>query len=438
MQKVSYGLAAAAVLAGIGSVALYGDVDTRLLALLLGIAGMWMLCGAALANHPMLGVATAGGLGTAVSAYLTGQHDAAGGSVCNVGDVFNCDVVNTSEWSEVGGVPIALLGAGFYFAMGVVGAVGWLGREKFEKAPVIAGLGGILASIIAFYLMYRSGVSVGAWCLFCIATYGFSFFICAGGLLGSREIGFKQNLGPALFGADRSFVTALIAGVAVLGVGFAAAGADPVESEDLSPLFSKVEGDVVVRGNEPVYGDPNATYTLVEYADYECPFCGRVSPQLKELVELHPDVKVIFKNYPLSSECNSNVPHAMHENACEAAAAGICAGEQGEFWAMNAAMFANQDYLSRDDLVFMATDLGLDRTAFTACIDDPATMDKVKADIADGKKGGVDSTPYMVLSGVHPTDEWIAMEYAVEGAHVLLTSVKEGIELPPAPPKPER
>lgn len=438
MQKLSFGLAGMAVLAGVASVVLYDDLDTRLAALLLGVAGMWLLSLGALFNHPLLGVATAGGLGTAVSGYLAKQHAGSGGSVCNVGEVFNCDVVNTSEWSEVGGVPIALLGAGFYFAMGLIGALGWLGREKFKKASVIAGAGGIVASFIALYLMYRSGVSVGAWCLFCIATYGFSFIICGGGLLASKDIGFKANLGSAIAGSgDRSFLVALLTGAAVLGMGLVTCGS-PVESDDLSPLFCKVEGEIVVRGDEPVYGDPDAAYTLVEYADYECPFCGRVSPQLKELVQLHPDVKVVFKNYPLSNECNPHVPGSMHENACEAAAAGICADAQGSFWEMNAVMFSNQEYLTREDLLFVATDLGLDRSAFEDCLESPATLEKVQMDIADGKRGGVDSTPFMALSGVHPTDEWISMEYAVEGAHLLLTSVKEGIELPPAPPKPER
>ena len=94
MQKLSFGLAGLAVLGGIASVVLYDNVDTRLVALILGIAAMWTLCLAALASHPMLGVTSAGGLGTAVSAYLAKMHAGSGGSVCNVGDVFNCDVVD--------------------------------------------------------------------------------------------------------------------------------------------------------------------------------------------------------------------------------------------------------------------------------------------------------------------------------------------------------
>ena len=444
MQKLSVGLIALSVIGGIASVVLYDDTATRLTSLLLAVGAMWLLAGGALARDPLLGTATAGGLGVVVSAYLTQQHVNPGNAVCNAGEVFNCDVVNTSEFSEVLGVPIALLGAGFYAAVTVASVLGWLGREGFQKASVFVGFAGILGSLVAFYLMWASGSQVGAWCLFCIATYGFSFLIAAGGLLGSKDLGFGASLPGVLMGTgDKSLVSGALGGLAVLGLGLVTcSGSAPVDtgeltSEQLLPLFSKVEGTVVLRGNEPVYGDPNAPYTLVEFADYECPYCGQVSPQLKQLVELHPEVKVVFKNYPLSNECNPNVPGSMHEDACEAAVAGVCAGRQRAFWDLNRQMFANQRYLSRDDLIFMAGELGLDKGEFTACLDDPAAMEWVQSDIAEGKKAGVNSTPSIFLAGLHPTDDWIHSEMAVEGANILIMAVKDGIELPPAPPPPE-
>lgn len=446
MQKLPAGLVALSVVAGIASFALYDDDATRLTALLCGVAAMWLLAGGALAKDPLLGTTTAGGLGVVVSGYLTQQHVNPGDAVCNAGEVFNCDVVNTSEFSEVFGVPIALLGAGFYAAITVVSVLGWLGREGFAKASVVVGFAGLVGSVVALYLMWASGAALGAWCLFCIATYGFSFLIAGGGLLASRDIGFGANLVGAMTGSnDRSILAALLGGMAVFGVGLVTCTGDSVvpaapgelTGEQLAPLFSKVDGEVVIRGNEPVYGDPNAPYTLVEWADYECPYCGQVSPQLKQLVELHPEVKVVFKNYPLSNECNPNVPASMHENACEAAVAGVCAGRQRGFWDLNRAMFKNQRYLSREDLLFLAGDLGLDKAEFEACLEDPAAIEWVQSDIADGKKAGVNSTPSLYLGGVHPTDDWIHMEAAVEGANALLMAVKEGLVLPPAPPPPE-
>ncbi|MCP4804088.1 MAG: vitamin K epoxide reductase family protein [Proteobacteria bacterium] len=444
MQKLSSGLITLAVVAGIASLVLYDDTATRLVALLAGVGAMWLLAGGALARDPLLGTATAGGLGVVVSGYLTQQHNDPGSAVCNAGEVFNCEVVNTSQFSEIAGVPIALLGLAFYGAITVVSIMGWLARDSFAKAPVLVGFSGILGSLVAIVLMYLSGAELGAWCLFCIATYGFSFLIAGGGILASKEIGFAPNIVGALTGAaDKSVLAAALSYLAVFGIGFVTCSpTGPIEpaelnSDSLLPLFSKVTGEIVIRGNEPVYGDPDAPYTLVEWADYECPYCGQVSPQLKQLVELHPEVKVIFKNYPLSAECNPHVPAAMHENACEAAVAGVCAGRQRAFWDLNRQMFQNQKYLAPADLAFMAGDLGLDKAAFQDCMADPSAAEYVQSDIADGKKALVNSTPSLYLKGLHPTEEWIHMEMAVEGANLLLLAHKDGIVLPPAPPPSE-
>jgi uncharacterized membrane protein/predicted DsbA family dithiol-disulfide isomerase len=436
MRKMaSMGLAALAVVA-VGVAMLTWGGDSAVLGLLALILAIWALTGAAIAHHPLLGAGTAGTLGALISAYLTRQHHSPAGSVCNVDEVFNCDLVNTSEHSEIAGVPIALLGLGFYAALAVIGTLGWLERPKFLQAHKAVIWGGAAATLYALFLAWAS-IQLGAWCLFCISTYGLSVLLLVAGVLASKQSATAE-------GPDRSLSAGALTFLAVTGVGALTCGSQssvevPGEpgAEDYGALFSKPQGSVVLRGNEPVWGDPNATYTIVEWADYECPHCGLVSPQLKELVQLHPDVKVIFKNYPLSSECNSNVSRAMHENACEAAAAGICAQAQGRFWEMSRQMFANQAYLSPDDLNFMAKELGLDVDAFATCMAAPETAARIQDEIEDGKTVGLMGTPALYVKGLHPTDEWIAMEAAAEGAYLLLQAVKEdGVVLPAAGPPP--
>ena len=92
------------------------------------------------------------------------------------------------------------------------------------------------------------------------------------------------------------------------------------------------DNPVPLDGSEPVYGNPDAKYTVVEFADFECPYCGMVAPELKKIVDENPDVKLLFKHYPLSNVCNLNVAREGHANACAAAIASDCAGKQGKFW----------------------------------------------------------------------------------------------------------
>jgi NhaA family Na+:H+ antiporter len=171
----------------------------------------------------------------------------------------------------------------------------------------------------------------------------------------------------------------------------------------------------------------------VEWADYECPHCARTAVDLKKLAARTPDLKILFRHYPLSPKCNENVGRDMHEHACAAARAAVCAQEQGLFWELNEMMFANQQYLAPDDLSFMAGQVGLDVTALQECMDDPATADAVKRDVDAGNKAGIYSTPSLFLKGVHP-DGWIKVSMGPEAIPFLLDAVREGRTLPAARP----
>lgn len=141
----------------------------------------------------------------------------------------------------------------------------------------------------------------------------------------------------------------------------------------------------------PMKGNPNAKVTIVEFSDFECPYCSKAIPKVEEILAAYPnDVKFYFLHYPLS----------FHKSAMPAASASYCAHQQQKFWPMHDKLFGNQASLSGPDF-FKATakELGLDEAKFTACMDDPKTAEFVKADQQQGDAAGVEGTPSFFING---------------------------------------
>ena len=140
----------------------------------------------------------------------------------------------------------------------------------------------------------------------------------------------------------------------------------------------------------PVMGPPNARITLVEFSDFQCPYCSKAVAQINATLNAYPnDVRLIFKQYPLES----------HPAAAISAAASLAAHRQGKFWPMHNVMFANRPKLSRQSILAWAKEIGLDMKRFAADLDSEAIHKDVLRDQADGDKAGVEGTPTLFLNG---------------------------------------
>jgi protein-disulfide isomerase len=143
-------------------------------------------------------------------------------------------------------------------------------------------------------------------------------------------------------------------------------------------------------GAAAIKGPATAPVTIVEFSDFQCPFCSRVTPTLKQIEDTYGDkVRVAFRHYPLSF-------HPMAQKAAEAA---DCAKEQGKFWQMHDSMFGNQGKLAVDDLKARATELGLNAEQFNACLDSGKTAANVATDLKEGTAYGVTGTPAFFING---------------------------------------
>jgi protein-disulfide isomerase len=149
--------------------------------------------------------------------------------------------------------------------------------------------------------------------------------------------------------------------------------------------------EVNVTADDAALGDAKAAVTLVEFSDFQCPFCARVMPTLKRVKEAYGDrVRIVWKDFPLT---------AIHPQAFKAAEAGQCAREQGKFWEYHDRLFANQQALDVEFLKKYAADAGLDAAKFGACMDTAKYSDRVQEQMGIGARLGVESTPTVFVNG---------------------------------------
>jgi protein-disulfide isomerase len=138
-------------------------------------------------------------------------------------------------------------------------------------------------------------------------------------------------------------------------------------------------------------GAANAPVTIVEFSDFECPYCGGLFPTLKEVEKNYKDqVRIVYRQFPLTQ---------IHPNAQKAAEASLCANEQDKFWQMHDAMFGDQAALGVDALKQKAAKLSLDTEKFNACLDGSKFAPAIRADIAEGSRLGVSGTPAFFVNG---------------------------------------
>ena len=153
---------------------------------------------------------------------------------------------------------------------------------------------------------------------------------------------------------------------------------------------------VPVSERDHTEGDPNAPVTLVEYGDYQCPYCGRAHPVVKR-VQAHfgPRLRFVFRNFPLSD---------LHEYAALAAESAEAAAAQGKFWPMHDKIFENQGALGPELIESIATELGIDLEKFNQEVNGSAYRDRVKQDFMSGVRSGVNGTPTFFLNGTRYND----------------------------------
>jgi len=150
----------------------------------------------------------------------------------------------------------------------------------------------------------------------------------------------------------------------------------------------------VSADDDAVKGDKNAKVTIIEFSDYECPFCQRFYSQtLSQIDEQYiktGKVKLVYRDFPLTS---------IHQNAQKAAEAAECAGEQGKYWEMHNTLFEKGVSGGVNTFKTYSKDIGLDQGKFNTCLDSGKMTEEVRKDLRDGESYGVSGTPAFFVNG---------------------------------------
>ena len=158
---------------------------------------------------------------------------------------------------------------------------------------------------------------------------------------------------------------------------------NPLPSVDMKSLID----------DDSVQGNPDATVTIVEFSDYECPFCARFYNDAYQQIKTEyidtGKVKMVFRDFPLN----------FHPQAQKAAEAAECAGEQGKYYEMHDKLFEQGVSGGVDSFKQYAKDIGLDSTKFDECLDSDQMKKEVQQDMSDGQKAGVQGTPAFFING---------------------------------------
>ena len=331
-------------------------------------------------------------------------------SFCNLGGIVNCDAVLGSRYAELLGVPVAAWGLLAFVVGSGLALFGAMGGNAGGVADLLL-LGLTSASLGFGMVMGAAMASLGNVCLLCLATDAVivAWFVTilplAARFEAGPEAGWWRRPAAAHAIAGVGLLLALAGGTwAAVRTPGAVHSVEEVRSRDpkfyswyttlpVRPLAELTSADCHRKGGV------DATVAIVEFSDFQCPFCVQAFRDLRDLVRTRPEVSLVFRHYPLDAACNTRMKHTVHPDACLAACAAECAGRQGHFWEYHDVLFENNEHLERDSLFRYARDMNLDLTAFRVCIDDPATRARVGEDVEAGVRAGVNSTPTIFFNG---------------------------------------
>lgn len=331
-------------------------------------------------------------------------------SFCNVSDFFDCDSALASRYSIIrtrfGSIPTSELGTLFYLLAGFGFLYAWASAQRRTVLSFLF-LSLIPATLYSLVMAYISIFKLGVLCLLCLTTYLCNFLLLllipsAAGARFRDFFAFLRSARPGLI--FYSVFTLLFFVIGLLSF----RGLNPkihkayarVPTKDYLKLFYAIPQETLDLSGRPTWGNPHAKVTVIEFSDFQCPFCRRAAFSLKAyLKEYEKKIRFLFVNYPLDNACNPSIPHAMHPVACLAAKASLCAHQQDRFWDYHDRVFENQKRLSRTTLLRLARESWLDVPRFEQCLVSDETAGRLKEDVETGSRVKVRGTPAVFING---------------------------------------
>jgi len=356
-----------------------------------------------------------GGIG--VSTYSLWHHVAINsnaltqGSFCNVSSYINCDAVALSRYSEFLGYPVAAWALVFYGALLCVGlTLFFLPKDEEDRRnPLRAHL--LVLSVVGMLptlaLAALSFLSLKLVCLMCIASYVINTIlaILAWRLNQSNSETITSHIIPPKSSWTMYFVTAAVFATAPIVMN-GLIGAKGMDSTTLKTLlyqhFTAKPATLQTEGF-PSLGNPDAKITVVEYSDFQCPYCAKAATVIPQIILGNAqNVRLISKQYPLDPTCNTGLPGRGHAQACRAAKAATCVfkfkGNEA-YYSMEKRLFENQATLSSNSIRDFALQEGLNPEELDECMKDQDVHNSIVKQVEEGSAAGVTGTPSIFING---------------------------------------
>jgi protein-disulfide isomerase len=329
-------------------------------------------------------------------------------SFCNFGTSYNCEAVAMSKYAAHFGIPNFVFGILYYAALLLFGL--YILMDKINRVPHFFPYLFWLSVVsvgVSVYLFAASVFIIKSTCVLCMLIYVTNFLFCFVALK-AEQWSFGSMVSTMSADIKKLFASPLrVAGIVALAV--VAAGVlfyfkshplldlsgNAIDlSKSVTVEYAETSADRLVTGTTD-----KPEFTIMEFTDFECPFCAKAGQEMKKVLLNNPNVRLIFKDYPLDSACNEKITKPFHRSACRAALYARCAAEQGRFWEYHDILFGNQSALDKASLESYASEVGLDMSKFRECAESHRHRDKIAADIEEAYALGVGGTPTFFING---------------------------------------
>lgn len=325
-------------------------------------------------------------LGLFDSAYLWWVYTSPSRPMVCLGS--GCDEVRASSYANLWGLPLPVYGVVMYAALALLIFAAPLASEGLARTIryAVAGISGA-GFLFSLYLMGISEFVLHAWCAWCVVSALAVTCIFALAVLElTRPVPHPEPL-AALATARRHFavfVMALLVSAPAFFFLSRHGELPPVQLASPQTLLERL-----VRPDSHLTGNPQATVTVVEFADFQCTACGRTDPAFREIRRKYADrVRFVFRHFP---------QERIHPQAEKAAEASECAAEQGKFWEAAEKFYDRQNDLRVPALERYASELGLDQNRFRQCLSSGSMAARVRRDAEDARALGLYATPTFVV-----------------------------------------
>jgi protein-disulfide isomerase len=351
-------------------------------------------------------------VGILVSTYLT-QHyfelrngTSAFKSLCNITQKMNCDAVTASRYADLlPGFPIASFAMGLFLALFIVSIIGHSKPWRQEAARTAFALS-VFATFVSIPYFLIMAFQLQTYCLFCLVVDALSLTALISTWTLLKPVGLEASpfswrvdwqKGKVLWGA-------CIASLLISVLGWQAINTSPISSAEIQKMAAEVLNTppVAVQTSDefPSIGPRTAPITVVEFSDFQCPFCRMAALSLNSVLNAYGDqIRVEFRNFPLDQSCNSAVQFTPHPRACESAKAALCAHRQGRFEQAYQELFDRQASLVSKSPLALLESSDLNGPQMEACLQSSEVSTAILRDIEEAKQLGIRSTPTFYVNG---------------------------------------